>query len=75
MDISTLLHSPHFLLAFTVSCFVIALVASESLPYAKSKGRLIAFWIAAIVSIIFGLAGWVGFFIELLAYVHKGFNG
>jgi hypothetical protein len=74
MDVSTLIHSPHMLLAFTVLCFTIGIVAVEALPHAKKKGCLISYWIAAVSSIIFGLAGWVGFFLELLHLVHNGFN-
>jgi ABC-type phosphate transport system permease subunit len=74
MDFATLMHSPHFLLFATAFCFIIGIFACEAMPLAKQKGCLVSYWIAAIASIVFGIAGWVGFFIEILAYVHRGMN-
>lgn len=74
MAMLSLLHSPHFLLGFTVFCFIAALTTVELMHVARRKACFWSFVSMASLSIIFGLIGWIGFFVELLEYVHTGFN-
>jgi hypothetical protein len=66
--------SPEVLLITTVACLIIALGLVEGMKFAVTKGCQWSALACAILSILIGLAGWVGFFILILERIHTGFN-
>lgn len=68
------LFKPEVLLFTTVLCFIIALGLVEAMKFAEKKGCRWSALFCALLSIAIGIAGWVGFFIEIFRFIHTGFN-
>lgn len=74
LNLFTLLDTPHVLYMCTVGCFIIALVFAEGMRGAYEERKRISYITFALLSILLGIAGWIGFVITLLQCVNAGFH-
>lgn len=72
-DLISYISTPQVLYIFSMFCFVAALILLEGMSYARNKNCITTATICAILSILIGAAGWVGFFVTISSYIHAGF--